>query len=641
MTVVGGVLVALLLMGRLTALAAPEASPVAVDPNGAAGRSPETTFEAATPLPDLGFSVNGETGSPVYVDPAGSVTFLVNDPDFVALQLFSSPTCSGTGFLTSSGQSMPVSVLVSIVGSTTIGMQTTDYERVSECRVLIAQVAPTETPEPSPTEAVVSLTINGSSSNAVSVYVDDTVQVAWDNVYRVNIYSGDICSGPATGLYNGVSSWSLAATEVEDSYGNPVSFQAVDWMGQPLTTCRVLTITETPPVTATEVPPTSTVAPTATETVEPTSTQTAEPTATETAEPTSTATPLPTATETVEPTATATIEPTATVTVEPTSTPIAEPTATETTAPTATETTAPTATETTAPTSTETAEPTATETSEPTATAEPTVTATTEPTTTETAVPTSTETVAPTATETVEPTSTETVAPTATETVEPTSTETVVPTATTPPAPTATVTVMPSATPTATAEAGDLNIIVTTANGGDIPAGAVWLLARQGPVGMHGAHVFGAAALTDPQGGTLTTALPSGSALPVANPVAYGTYILSINAPGYEPFSVVIEHSADSGPVQTVTATLITQAAPTATETAGPPSPTTASTATVTATTPTLPAPVTATATSVVSDLPNTGAGNGEHGTWPVLLMAAIAMTLLGLGVGLRMRRDR
>lgn len=97
---------------------------------------------------------------------------------------------------------------------------------------------------------------------------------------------------------------------------------------------------------------------------------------------------------------------------------------------------------------------------------------------------------------------------------------------------------------------GNLTVTVTTTHGTDIPAGTTWSLDLAGVGGANGAY-HGA------QSGTLNSALPSGGTLPIANPVEFGTYTLTINAPGYEPYSTTIPHTNVWVPDTAVTAELL------------------------------------------------------------------------------------
>ncbi|MGN6484431.1 MAG: hypothetical protein ACTHMX_08505 [Thermomicrobiales bacterium] len=95
---------------------------------------------------------------------------------------------------------------------------------------------------------------------------------------------------------------------------------------------------------------------------------------------------------------------------------------------------------------------------------------------------------------------------------------------------------------------GTITVDVTTSNGADIPAGTTWSL-----------DVAGVSASADaftPQSGTITTAMPSGSALPLTNPIEYGTYSLTIDAPGYAPYTTTIDHTDPWNPDTSVTAEL-------------------------------------------------------------------------------------
>ncbi|MGC4191169.1 MAG: hypothetical protein QM589_08380 [Thermomicrobiales bacterium] len=213
------------------------------------------------------------------------------------------------------------------------------------------------------------------------------------------------------------------------------------------------------------------------------------------------------------------------------------------------------------------------------------------PTTTATStVPTGTETpratVSATTTATVPggsetPVGTETPSATVTETATstvPTGTET--PSATTTPSmtvtteptqPTATATSEPSPTTTATSvPATSLIVYVITSDGADIPVGTNWLLSQVAPIrSMTGQEAFFAAQVAPGQGGTFATAMPSGSQLPIANPVELGTYSLSITADGYQPSVTSIDHLIENG-VTVVTVELMAIQAPTATTTAVP-----------------------------------------------------------------------
>jgi hypothetical protein len=111
--------------------------------------------------------------------------------------------------------------------------------------------------------------------------------------------------------------------------------------------------------------------------------------------------------------------------------------------------------------------------------------------------------------------------------------------------------------------------------------------------------------------------------LPIVNPIALGSYTLAIDAAGYQPFVGEIDYlNPDGG---TVTVRLIAIPVPTATATVGP-----AHTGTVT---PVGPGP---TGTAIVSDLPNTGAGDRSSGPWPWLLAIAGILALAGLLPGIR-----
>ena len=94
---------------------------------------------------------------------------------------------------------------------------------------------------------------------------------------------------------------------------------------------------------------------------------------------------------------------------------------------------------------------------------------------------------------------------------------------------------------------GDVTVTVTTSNGADIPAGTTWSL---DVAEVSGSAVNGA------QSGTLATPLASGSTLPISNPVEYGTYTLTIDAPGFAPFSTTVNHTDPWNPDTAVTAEL-------------------------------------------------------------------------------------
>ncbi|MGC4106594.1 MAG: hypothetical protein QM753_09645 [Thermomicrobiales bacterium] len=261
----------------------------------------------------------------------------------------------------------------------------------------------------------------------------------------------------------------------------------------------------------------------------------------------------------------------------------------------------------------------------PTATATSTATATN--TATETSTPSSTPTDVP-PTETSTPTNTPTVVP-PTETSTPTNTPTVVPpteTSTPTNTPESIATSTPSATADATATptevpADSLEIAVITSDGAEIPAGTTWLLSQIAPVGTSDTTSFHAAEVFADQGGTLATALPSGSLLPIENPVALGTYTLTINAPGYAPLAASVVHPEGA---TSLTVELIVIPLPTATITVPP----------------TLTPTATPTLTSAISTLPNTGAGDGDtRATMWSLLLTTVVMGLLTLGLGIRMRR--
>ncbi|MGN6032655.1 MAG: hypothetical protein ACTHQE_13445, partial [Thermomicrobiales bacterium] len=569
-----------------------------------------------------------------------------------------------------------------------------DAQPITTCRTLVIDTEPTPTftatatatataVQPTATATAtatattpseVSLTVNGSTDTVVIGSSTGNLLVEWATIPYLAFYMSPSCQDPAYGYDDaGSGSISLSASAWQGWLGTTFSIRGLSASLSPITTCRTITfetgpsatatatITTTATLTATDVPPTETATATSTPTDVPaTETATVAPSPSATIDPCRTIVPSSSLEGAADPactTPTATAPATATATEVPaTATPTASlepptetPTATlepPTETPTATATATP---ETPTATSTETSvPPTATETATATATATATdVPATGTPTATVTEVPsTATATLTATATVTEAPstataTATVTEAPstaTATPTVTSTSTEipaTGTPTATAtsmPPTATSTVAVTPTGT---LVPVGVLQVVVTTSDGGDIPAGTSWLLSQAAPIGSaSGRDAFFAAQVAPDQGGTLATALPSGSLLPIANPVAPGTYSLTIQAAGYRPLvtSIVLD---DAEGTTTVTVELIAVQVPTATSTTASPTRTVA---------PTRPAPTTTatatTGTNPVNGLPNTGAGSGTSTSWPMLLLVVGAGLAACAGaIGLRTRR--
>jgi hypothetical protein len=161
---------------------------------------------------------------------------------------------------------------------------------------------PTNTPTVTPPPAT--LTINGSEDANLTVTTADTVEFASTATW-IRLYLDASCTIARDTYIEGSSSTS--GGNLRTFFGSPLYLAAVSGVGgDPVTTCRTLTITDASTSTPTQVP-------------SPTSTTTATPTVT------STPTEVPTSTPTVTSTATVTVTPTNTATATPTTVP---PTAT-------------------------------------------------------------------------------------------------------------------------------------------------------------------------------------------------------------------------------------------------------------------------------------------------------------------------
>ncbi len=174
-----------------------------------------------------------------------------------------------------------------------------------------------------------------------------------------------------------------------------------------------------------------------------------------------------------------------------------------------------------------------------------------------------------------------------------------------------------------------LQIQVDTTDGGDIPAGTTWSLSGVTPQGSSsGAGRVFASQTNTTQSGTLASPLPGGSLLPNTNPVAFGIYTLTIDAPGYQLFIESIDHLGSTGTETPITVRLVAIPAASPVITAVPTGTTSASIT---------PVP---TRMVAVNELPNTGAGTPGTGSWSLLLlMIAGGLAIGGIVPGFRLRR--
>ncbi|MGB3307634.1 MAG: hypothetical protein WBA63_15720 [Thermomicrobiales bacterium] len=70
---------------------------------------------------------------------------------------------------------------------------------------------------------------------------------------------------------------------------------------------------------------------------------------------------------------------------------------------------------------------------------------------------------------------------------------------------------------------GDVTATFVTSDGGDVPAGTTWTITDES------SNVV--------QSGTLSAPIPNGGLLPNTNPLAYGNYLLTVDADGYLPYA--------------------------------------------------------------------------------------------------------
>lgn len=595
------------------------------EPTGTTLAATSTVTATATQNPfGTTLLINGSYAPVVPVDPAGDLRIEMERID--ALRWYGGANCGGHFIDISSGSmTWPASHWIqALINSGQAGSVASvlGYDiygnAVTDCRTIVFGLAPTpamgtSTPTSTAEDNGVRLVVNGSEDSVVYVDPDGQLTIAIAGIDTVRFYGQSNCVppldiswderdfGPSQSFTWLAENWIAHLVNTGQS-GFVMSVRGYSAENDVITDCRTIVFGYPPPPTATA---TMTLAPTNTATTEPTKTVTIALTDTATPVPTETTTTAPT--DTVRPINTATSEPTNTATREPTNTATREPSNMATIAPT--DTVQPTNTATIASTNIVTTEQATTVTLVPTsaATVDPTETATGEPANTATTAPTQTSTALPVSTATTASTETATVQSTHAATLEPTSTVTAIPThgASVTPSPTA-------------AEARSLQVRVETSDGGAIPAGTTWLLSDESAIGStSGAGRFFAAQRSGTQGGTLSIALPSGSLLPIENPIAFGAYTLTINAPGYQPFEEVI------APNEAITSVMVRLVAIPATTANGPGAQPT----------------VTVVPIPVVGDLPNTGAGHRLPDSGIVGLMIVVCLAISGLLASLWVRR--